>query len=268
MTRSLSLLFLLSLLLGSPVAGQEVDFAKMIQAPGYLFVGKEIKVGYRMERETEVAGIKTREFMAIVGETEDAWEVETNQGLGGYASATGGKGLVLALVVDKKTLQVLIGRLGKVGEELKEVKIMKMKAPPEPEASKPTREEDYELKSGKKIPAEVYVTEVGGKTYTSFLGKKGSPLEGVLLRYEGADGYELTEDPQEEVLELEDKDAEGKPKTLKAIKTVYGNGYTYYTTQDPLAKAFHAQMLRMESKTFTLSVRSLRTDAKKTLSWK
>lgn len=259
-------------LLGALTASaQDMDLSKMVSAPGYVYLGDEVKVGYRMERETTVGGTKMREFMAIVGETKDAWEIESSQALGAFAKMPGGEGLVLALVVDKKTLAVINARLGKPGEELKEVRILEQaKGPKDTEAPKPDRIEDFKLASGKTVEAEVYVTEVQGKTYTSKVGKKGTPLEGVLLSNEGAPGpgsFVLSGDPSETKLELEDQDEEGKPKSLDTITVSFTNGYAYTYSQNPVAKAFYAQVVKIASKAFTMQVVSLKTDAKKTLTW-
>ncbi|MBL4848744.1 MAG: hypothetical protein JKY65_24750 [Planctomycetes bacterium] len=267
--RTLTLTCLLSLLLALPSFGQSIDLSKLIQAPGYLPLGKSAKVGFRYERTTTVGGQESREFMAIVGETKDTWEIESTQGLSGYGSLPSGKDIVLALVVDKKTHKVLIARLGKVGGELKEVKVMKM--PPlkgSVDPKKPDRLESVKLPGGKEIEAEVHVTEVAGKTYTTWVGKKGSDLEGILIKHSGQEDYGLTKDPAPETLELEDKDDQGKPVTIEAVRTSYSNGYSYSTTKNEIAVAFNVQAVRLESKQFSMAVVSLRKDAKKTLTWK
>jgi len=274
MIRALALLSLLLCALAPRASAQDLDLTKMVSAPGYAYLGDGVKVGYRMERETIVAGNKTREFIAVVGETEDAWEIESSQGLGGYATLPNGvgEGLVYALVVDKKTLKVLTARLGKVGGALGEIKILEQaKGPKDTEPAKPERTETLELKSGKKIEVEVYVNEIQGKTYTSKAGKKGTPYEGVLLDYQGAtpaESFSLEGDPSQGTHELEDTDAEGKAKALETITVRFSNGYTYTYSDDPVAKALYSQVIKIESKSFTAQVVSLRTDAKKTLNWK
>jgi len=273
MIRALSLLFLV-LACALPSAAQDVDISKMISAQAYAYLGDDVKVGYRMERETVVAGTTTREFIAVVGETKDAWEIESSQGLGGFRGLPGdaGKGIVYALVVDKKTLKVLVARIGKPGQELKEVKILEQaKGPKDAEPAKPERVESLELAGGKKVEVEVYVTEIQGKAYTSKVGKKGTPYEGVLLSYESetpAQSFTLKEGPSEGKLELEDTDAAGKAKTLEIVRVSFTNGYTYTYSQDPIAKALYSQVVRVESKAFSTQVVSLRADAKKTLNWK
>ena len=275
MIRALSLLTVLlcALPLAPRAAAQGLDVAKMVSAPAYAYLGDEVKVGYRMERETVVAGTATREFLAVVGETKDAWEVESSQGLGGFANLPDGigKGIVYALVVDKKTLKVLSARIGKPGQELKEVKILEQaKGPKDAEPAKPDRVEELELESGEKLAVEVYVNEIQGKTYTSKVGKKGTPYEGVLLDFQGAtaaESFALKEDPSEGKFELKDTDAEGKAKTLETITVSFSNGYAYTYSKSPIAKALSSQVVKIESKAFSAQVVSLRSDAKKSLTW-
>lgn len=273
MIRALSLsLVLLGALSLSPAAAQEpMDLSKLVSAPGHFFLGDEVKLGYRLERETEVAGTTSREFIAVVGETEETWEVESNQGLSGFARLPAGKGIVLALVVDKKTLAVRSARLGKPGEALKKVRVLEgSQGPKDVKAKKPDREETLELESGNSVAVEVYVTKVGDQSFTSKVGKKGTPYEGVLFSNVGAPGsgsFVLSGDPSETKLELEDKDAEGKARTLDTITVSFTNGYAYTYSQDPVARAFYSQVVKIASKSFSAKVVSLRTDAKKTLNW-
>jgi hypothetical protein len=276
MIRALTLPLLLVLLgplsLATPAAAQDMDIAKLVSAPGYVYLGEGIKLGYRMERETTVAGTKMREFMAVVGETKDAWEIESTQGLGAFKAFPGGEGIILALVVDKKSLAVLSARVGKPGGALEDVRILEQaKGPKDTEKPKPDRIEEFKFKSGKTIEVEVYVSEIQGKTFTSKVGKKGTPYEGVLMNNEGAPGpgsFVLSEDPSEGKLKLEDTDAEGKPKSIDTITVSFTNGYTYTYSQNAIAKAFFGQVVKIASEAFTMRVVSLKTDAKKTLTWK
>ncbi|HBP20337.1 MAG TPA: hypothetical protein DEA08_21420 [Planctomycetes bacterium] len=257
------------LVLTLPARAQGIELEKIVQAPGVVPLGEGVKVGYRYERTTKVQDQVTREWLAVVGETKDAWEIETNQILVHMAqSMPDAKGARFALVVDKKTHQVLVAKLGKPGAPLKEARIMQMALPKQQEKPKPSRSEDLAV-GEEKIPADVYVTEIEGVgTMTSYVGKRGSELEGMLLKMEGPQSYELKALPKEESFELEDEGEDGKKLQVVARRAEYTNGQSITTCKHPVAKAFNLQhMLEYSTPVMTMKIVSLRTDAKKTLTW-
>jgi len=251
-----------------PAGAQQIELEKLVQAPGIVPLGEGIKVGYRYERLTTVQGKETREWLAVVGETKDAWEVETNQILVHMAqSMPDAKGAVFALVVDKKTHKVLLAKLGKPGAALKEARVMQMQLPKQAEEQKPARSEDLSI-GEESVPADVYVTEAEGVgKMTTYVGKKGSALEGILLKFEGPQSYELKGLPSETPFELEDE-VDGEKVKVAARRAEYTNGQVMTSCKHPVAKAFQVQnMLQFSTAAVKMKIVSLRTDAKRTLNW-
>lgn len=257
---------LLCVLAASASWGQPSDFAQVVFAPSRIDLGPGLRVGMRYERRREVEGVRTTsEWLAVVGETKDAWEIETT---GGLSSTTlPREGRVLALVVDKRTGKVLTAALGKPGqsfEDREEVKIHQpRKAHPKPVAAT-VQVGDQE------IPAEVLVVDFpfGGKIRT-YLGRKGTPLAGVLLEFRGKVTYAVTQLPSEGRFQLEgDKDAEGKLVSIKVLEAQYSNGESRAYTRHAVAVALSVEAVLHEWEGGTERVVSLRTNAKKTLAWK
>ncbi|MBL4844858.1 MAG: hypothetical protein JKY65_04960 [Planctomycetes bacterium] len=187
-----------------------------------------------------------------------------------FASMPGAKGLTMALVVDKKTFEVLSARVGVPGGALEDVKIMKGTVFQKPDGVAPAgAQEEFKLPSGKKVMAEVVSTKVGARTYTSWIGAEGSDLEGVLLKTSGVGvNKELSEDPVEIDHALRDKGLGGKARTVVGIKLSYSDKSEMVLTKDPISKCLAYGMLLTKGKGFTMTVVSLRTDAKPTLTWK
>lgn len=248
-------------------AQAQMDLSKMVQAPPKIMLGEGAKVGFRIETKIKAGSMSMSHFVAVVGETEDAWEIETSQYTMGYAQLPDGKGLLMALVVDKKTGDVLLAKLGKPGEALKEIKVMK--SPKQVSAKAPEGEEvDYTLPSGKVVKATKTETKSGGNTYTSWSGRKGTELEGVMFKSRGPSyNKELSEDPSQIDYELTDLDEAGKPKTVEGRQLVFSDQSVIVMSKDPVVKALGYGVLVSRGKGSTLEVLSVRTDAKKTLSW-
>lgn len=257
------------LALALPAQAQQIELEKIVQAPAWVPLGEGVKVGYRYERLTKVQGQETREWLAVVGETKDAWEVETNQILVHMAQGMpDARGAVFALVVEKTSNKVLGARLGKPGAALVEARVLQIQIPKKADQRKPTRSEDLSI-GEESVAADVYVTEAEGVgKMTTYLGKKGSALEGVLLKVEGPQSYQLQALPTEAPYELEDEGEDGKKVTLSARRASYTNGQVMTTCSHPVAKAFQLHhMLEYATPAMTMKVVSLRTDAKKTLTW-
>lgn len=266
-------------LLLAPTAGfaQEPDsgqldvgeVAKSIRAPHRIPLGRGVKAGYRYERATLIKGQPTTHtWLAVVGETKTAWQIETDQELAGVAvREPGARGLTLALVVDKKSHEVLSAKLGRPGEALHEVAVEDEVEPGSPllsplSARKADRRETLEVE-GRELPAEVYVT---GK-FTTWLGKEGSPYEGVMLKMTGMTlRYELAGLPQREPFEVQGDG--GATTKVEALRARYTNGQVLLTSQHPVVKALKVGPLEFANAGVALRVTSLRADAKPTLSWR
>lgn len=258
------------LLLGGlvPARGQDVDYTKLIQAPARLYLGKGLAVGMRYERATKTLDQEVREFMAVVGETEAHWEIETNQGLAALAAAPGAAGLTLALVVEKQTFKVLSARIGKAGATLQAIVVLGLdSAPPPLAATKPERSDELALPSGKKVKAEVHPSPGGAGTTKVWLGAQGTPLAGIWLGTSGEAPIHLSEDPAQVSLEVTSDDPE-TPLKLAATKTVFDNGLAVWTCADPTLLAFNQASLRSETKFFATRIVSVQTKAAATLTWK
>jgi hypothetical protein len=259
----------LALICGSSAQAQQMDLTKIIQAPSMLKVGEGAKVGYRTEVRMKAGPSTMSYFVAIVGETDEVWEIESNQFTLGYSSMPGGKDLALALVVDKKSGEVLLAKVGKAGEPLREVKVMPQPKQA-PKAKEPVGEEvDYTLPSGKKVKATKTETKAGGKTYTVWAGRKGTEFEGVMFKSSGPNfDKALSEDPSELEYELEDVGPDGKPVTIAGRQQVFSDESVVVMSKDPVVKSLAYGLLVSRTKTVTMEVVSVRRDAKKTLSWK
>jgi len=268
--RSAPLALILALTCGLTAQAQQIDLSTMVQAPPSVNFGEGVKVGYRVEIETKVGSTNMSSFTAVVGETEDAWEVESTQMLAAYASMPGGKGLVMAMAVDKKTLEVLSAKIGVPGGELKDVKIMKLpEKRAKPQGQPLGTPEEFTLPSGKKVMARVSTSKAGGQTYTSWVGAKGTKFEGLLLGFKGANSSRtLSADPVEVDHELQDQDKDGKARTVVGRQVAYTDGSQVVMTKDPVAKCMHFGLLSSKTPHSELKVISLRTDAKRTLAWK
>tara|TARA_R110002072_G_scaffold36743_1_gene107897 strand:+ start:957 stop:1769 length:813 start_codon:yes stop_codon:yes gene_type:complete len=265
--RSGALALVLAFTCGVTTQAQQIDLSKMVQAPPSMPLGEGVKVGYRVETQVKSGPTTMSSFTAVVGETEDAWEVESNQMTQAYGSMPGGEGLLMALVLDKKTFKVLSAKIGVPGGELKEVKVMELKQHPQAKTP-PSKEEEFTLPSGKKVKVSVTTSQAGGQTYTSWVGAKGTDLEGLLLGLKGPSANRtLSADPAEVDHELQDKDAEGKARTVVGQEVVYTDGSRFVMTKDPVAKSLHYGMLSNTTPTSKIEVVSLRTDAKPTLTW-
>lgn len=244
---------------------QDPDPTSLIEAPPKFELGEGVKVGYRAERAHELEGsTPLREFVAVVGETDEAWEVETTVDLHRvtFRGIPVARGHVMALVVDKKTHEVLAAKLGKPGAKPKEIKIADGGKWP---AWKLLRQEEVRLPSGKKVQAEVW----GWRKDLRWLGAKGTELAGVVLGFErGGQGYGLTGDPQAKRFELESTDAKGKALWVPGLHSEYGDGSERITTREPVARALGWTVLLEVRGERSLRVLSLGKDAKKTLDWK
>tara|TARA_R110002072_G_scaffold252713_1_gene411532 strand:+ start:148 stop:966 length:819 start_codon:yes stop_codon:yes gene_type:complete len=270
LTRSGALALILALVCGLTAQAQHVDFSTIAQAPPSLPLGEGVKVGDRVEIELKSgSALLMRHFTAIVGETENAWQVESNQLTAGFSSMRGGKGLVMAMTVDKKTSKVRSAKIGVPGGELKQIKIMDDKNFPKPHVKPAGKQEEFTLPSGKKVMATVITGKSAGQTYTSWVGAKGTDFEGLLLAFKGANSNKvLSADPREVNYELQDKGADGKPRILMGQEVAYTDGVCVVMSRDPIAKRMCQGLLSSKSTAGELKVVSLRTDATKTLNWK
>jgi len=274
-------LLLVGLCFGQDPPLESLDPTLYIEAPASLELGKDVKVGYRCELLwTSGEQDSVREFIAVVGETKDAWEVETTQGLmrKRFRGIPVGRGMIMALVVDKKTHQVLVAKIGNAPETDENNKafvklqgLKDLKVSQEKKKIKLDRIEEFRLPGGRKIEAEVYVEQFGKDRLSKWIGAKGSGLEGVLLRVKVTGGnetdYGLSGLPVPGELQLEDKDSKGRPVTIKVRRVTYSNGTVASTTRNALARAFKLQEVQYRSGEFQSAVVSLRKDAKKTLKW-
>jgi len=253
-----------------PALAQPGDLAQVVFAPARIPLSQKVKVGYRYEQTTEVETVqKETEWLAVVGETKDAWEIETNRGLPSVNLLA--KGAVLAIVVDKKTCRVIVARLGRPGQPFEDLKELQIKEPPNGEwPPKPAREVSVEIGS-ERVAADLYLADhpFGGKLKT-YVGKKGTPLEAVLLKFEGRTSYALRGKPKQERFDLEkDTDEKGKPISIEVLRAEYTNGESRAIGKHPVARAFRLEgKLELESSQGTIRVVSLRADAKKSLAWK
>lgn len=245
-----------------------IDYTKLIQAPARLYLGEGLALGMRYERRTKTPSQEVSEFMAVVGEAEDRWEIETNQGLATLAEAPGGAGLTLALVVEKKSYKVLLARIGKVGQPLQTIKVLSLETAPAPSAEAPARSEEFALPSGKKVQAEVHLTKAGEEVVaTAWVGAKGTPLAGVWLGMRGGTTIRLREDPSSVTVEVASDDPQ-RPRPIAAVKTAFDNGLSTWDCQDEILRAFNQRTLRSETEHFTTWITGVQTQAKKTLTWK
>lgn len=267
---TLALALALCLGLGSAALAQEaeeMDLSTMVQAPGQLMLGEGVKVGYSVTQSSGAGGAQLSWFIAVVGQTETTWEVESNQATMAYASLPGGEGLALSMEVDKKTLRVLSAKLGAPGEVLKPVSVGPFVSPPPAVKATPGRQEEVTLPSGRKVQADVFVTEAGTATYTSWTGLKDTPLEGVLIKLSGTGGgsKELASDPEAVEHELEELDDNEQVRRVPAIKVVYSDGSEMLLARDPVSKAMGLSVIAMKNKGMQFEVVDLRTDATRTL---
>lgn len=284
--RTLLSMILLTILAPALAAAQDdldLDPSRFIQAPGRMELGPGVKVGYRYEVVTTLGeNDSTREFTAIVGETKDTWEVETTVGLSRilFRGIPVGRGMVMALVVDKQTHKVLIAKIGNAPKtdetnrpfiRFKGLRDLKIGEPDKVQQA--TRSEKVLLPSGERIQADLYVRADGKRTITRWVGAKGSNLAGVLLKLECAGGgadedYGLAATPARDELKLEDEDAAGKPVSLEVLRLQYSNGEVRWVIGDhAVAKAFKLRTVQSRTEDFSKVLVSLRRDAKKTLAW-
>lgn len=235
----------------------KIDFLQYVQAPGKLNIGKEAKVGYAVETLTKAGGQEYRVAIAIVGETDKAWKIETNQVLAYLPQL---KGIVLALEVRKSDGRVLKALAGKPGAELREVKIGKSyKSPETPEG----KEVELTLKTKASGPHKAKLVEVEG--FKSYVGVEGE-LAGVLLKFEAdAGGFELTAMPASKTLALGEKKL--------AVKVLsFSNDSEFTVTKDPVVAALQPYtenqgLAAMKAGGTEIEVTKIASDAKPTLSW-
>jgi hypothetical protein len=259
-----------------PPAPVAIDPLQFVMAPSHFPLGEGVKVGMRVDTSTQTGGgaYTMSYFVAVVGDTKDAWMVETNQQIAGLvASFPQLKGVRLGLMVRKKDGKVLKAVVGKAGEEPKAAKSLPNASVISPSAtSKPASTEEFALPSGKKVQANV----TKGAGYTTWVGSKGTPLEGVVFKVSGTHlSYALKQDPSEEKLVVEHTDAkDGKLKRAKipAWKMVYDNGQVTWTSSDPVVRALsYGQLLseKTDGKKLVYRVRITRveTKAKPSLLW-
>ena len=243
----------------APQAGAyKLDLTTMVQAPPLVMVGEDAQVGFKVEIETTAGGNTSKHTLAVVGEGEGVWHLETSQGMANYASMSpDAKDMLMGLVVEKDGGKVTKAVLGKRGEAGKEIKVVAYNAPPPGEA--PEGEDvEVEVPAGT-YPAKLYVTEVGGKTYKSWSGVEGD-VEGVPLKTEGPQGgYALKEPPSMETLDL--------GESVEVKKCVYDNGDEWMWSDNEVIKSLAARMALMKTSASVMKVTMVATGAEAELKW-
>jgi len=270
MNRSITVgaLLLGCLLTTSPAhaQGAGMDPTQLIQAPGKLPLGPEAKVGLGMHRTIDAGGQKATERWAIVGETEDAWQVEMQTAAMGFMKQMipDMDEYMIGATVDKKTGEVKQAVLGKKGEKGKSIQVQDMadgQTPGELPEGEPT---EVELGFGDKIKAKK--VEVQGST--AWIGTEGE-FEGVLLKAEGEgqEGFELAGKPTQEKVQVNGQEVE-------VTKLSYTNEMKQWLTQQPAVRAFaptskegERGMFKLEAPGITMEVTEVTTEAKPQLTW-
>lgn len=263
MTRALTPM--LALLVALPALAQEIDPKTFVNAPSRLLLSPDAKVGYWAERVVTAGEQTFVERTAIVGETADAWLVESSSPAvtALVPSFPALEGSLFALTVRKADGEVTQAGLAKPGQTPVDVAIAPA-AGPLPPAEPEGAPERVKLALGefdaKRVEANQVVSWVGtaGDTKDVLLKVAGGP--------EGFEGFELAALPTTEQRQLSGASIETRLVT-------YTNGMTLWMTSHPVVcalmgdgKGKHA-VLRMVTGETSLEVRGAGTDAKRQLTW-
>jgi len=245
-------------------AGGGLDPATMVQAPGKIALGNRAKVGYGATRTQEASGQTGVERYAIVGETDDAWQVELYTLGMSYlkASVPDIEEYVVGALVEKETGKVTKAVLGKQGETGKEIQIMQAFEADAQESPEGKMTEVSLAMGGPFKAKNVTVADT-----TSWVGTEGE-LDGVLLKSSGPGGdYELKSMPVQETVSIEGGD-------VKVTKFVYTNGMEWWLTPNEVVVTFFPWgtegtqgMFKMVSSGATMEVTGVKTDATPALAW-
>lgn len=241
-----------------------VDPSTLDLAPTKLPICPDAKVGWLVERTTDLGGMTLTERYAVVGDAGDAWQVEArNQALEAMtASFQNLKGMLLGLTVKKSDGTVTKAVIGKPGEAGKPAKFAAA-APAEPPQSAPER-----VSIGALGTLEAMKTTHAGGLVT-WTGTTGD-YKGLLLKSQGPNAdYELTGPPTQ-------GSADVGGVSVNFVAVAYSNGWKQaLTSHDVVACLTGAAgpdgkrlaLFRAEMDAIKVAVTAIQADAKPQLAW-
>ncbi|MCO5169162.1 MAG: hypothetical protein M9894_22695 [Planctomycetes bacterium] len=243
-----------------------VDATQFVQAPGRVPVASEARVGWMAERTTQASGQTLVESYALVGESGDAWLVESKSPTidAMAASFPDLKGALLGLTVRKSDGVVTKAVMGKPGEDVKEIKIA-----PAGDAVVAPKDEGTADRVSIGLGTFDAMKHTHGEIST-WVGSAGE-TEGVLLKSQGGgQDYELAEMPTKET-----KDVGGVSVSVTGLS--FTNGMKLWMTDNEIiaallgagadAKGKRVGVYRTESGGNVTEVTGLGTEAKPQLKW-
>lgn len=242
---------------GRPPTAPLIDDLDYVQAPGTIRLGEGSRVGYAIEVETRANGNTSRTLTAIIGDTGEAWRIETNQIVNAMPQL---EGVLLALEVRKSDGKVLKALAGKPGGALREVKVGSVYPSPEiPEGT----EVEVTLSTPVGGPHKAKMIEFNGnKSYSGLEGE----LKGIALKYDAPQGsYELLALPETGVFEISGVE-------ISATKLKLSNGSAFTLTKDPVAVALQPYsegvgMLGLTTAGYTFRAITIVDDRPPALTW-
>lgn len=241
-----------------------VDPSTLDLAPSKLLICADAKVGWVVERTTDLGGMTLKERYAVVGDTGDSWQVEArNQALEAMtASFRNLEGMLLGLTVKKTDGTVTKAVIGKPGEPGKPAKFA-ASAPTEAPQSAPERVSIGALGT---LEASKTTHPGGLVTWTGTTGD----YKGLLLKSQGPNAdYELTGPPTQD-----SADVNGVSVNFTAV--TYSNGWRHaFTTHDVVACLTGAAgadgrrvaLFRSDVGGSKMAITAILADAKPQLAW-
>ena len=248
----------------NPKSTVDTNLTESVLAPRAFKLAEGLTVGGHARRRTTIPGVDPIEtWFSVVGEHDGHWRVEcvTDSLQSLHATNAETIPLIIGCEVDKATGAVTRAVVGKPGELAIPIGIEEPLDEPAPVESQDT----VDVPGLGEVPA--LKREVAEYEEASWFGTEGA-LAGVLLKYEGAEGFALSAEPSTTSFELSGQE-------LAALVLTYDNGAVVkLSTADPfLATFFRAPgstvhgVLGEVQPYFKSELTEYSTDAKPQLVW-
>jgi hypothetical protein len=242
----------------------DVDPSTLDLAPTKLPICADAKVGWLVERTTDLGGMTLTERYAVVGDTGDSWRVEArNQALEAMTvSYQNLQGMLLGLTVKKSDGTVTKAVIGKPGEPGKPARFAASSSgQTEAPQSAPDRVSIGALGTREAIKT----THPGG--LVTWTGTTGD-YKGLLLKSQGPGAdYELTAPPTKD-------SADVGGVSVSFVAASYSNGWQQaFTTHEVVACLTGTRtpdgvaLFRAEIAGTRTAVTAIKADAKPQLAW-
>lgn len=229
-----------------PAAPPAMDMSQFVTPLGnykYL-LADDVAVGQWVETEMAASGMTMKSRMAVVHDAGDAWVIEIDNQMNQ-------KDLMIAAFVNKETGDTTKAYVGNRGKDAKEKAVTPPTTPPAGEAPTPT-DEEVTVPAGT-FAAKKTVMEVGGGTYTSWVGAEGSDAAGILLKSENPQG-------KDELTKLEDATVEVTGGSFETRHLTYSSGMELWMAKG--TKPHLNQQVRMKTAASDMKVTAQGEDAK------